>query len=107
MYNNDNQYQIDKSTLPTVRFDPSDSSYFTSNKILRMAKYLTMQKVRKTVQRFFPTGFNFARSDPSDPTKLFTVGQLFPDSNSYILSLPRKKNILLALLVEISLKTQI
>ena len=84
MSNNDNLYPIDKSNLSTVRFDPPDSSYLTSDNILRMAKCLAMlQEVRKTVQRLFPAGFYFDRSDLSDPTKLFTVGQFFTDSNTF------------------------
>ena len=51
---------IDKLTLPTVRFDPSDSCYLSSDNILRMAKCLAMQEVRNTIyttllSRWFPS----------------------------------------------------
>ena len=44
----DNLYPIDKSTLPTVRFDPSDSFYLRLYKILQLVQCRTMQEVRHT-----------------------------------------------------------
>ena len=48
--NTDNLYPIDKSTLPTVRFDPSDSCYLPSDNVLPMAT-LEVCKYRLSYER--------------------------------------------------------
>ena len=60
MSNTDNLYPIDKSTLPAVRFDPSDSYFLPSDNVLRMATCLAMQEVCNTIfiaflSRWFPS----------------------------------------------------
>ena len=49
MSNTGNLYPIDKSTLPTVRFVPSDSCYLPSDNILPMANCCAIQEVRNTI----------------------------------------------------------
>ena len=55
MSNTDNLYPIDKSTLPSVRFDPSvscylrsDSCYLRLDNILQLVQCRAMQEVRHT-----------------------------------------------------------
>ena len=67
MSNTDNLYPIDKSILPTVRFDPSDSCYLPSDNVLRMATCLAMQEVRNAVfiaflSRWFPDKVVYGRT---------------------------------------------
>ena len=83
MSNTDNLYPIDKSTLPTVRFNPSDSCYLPSDNVLRLAAYVMQCRkcVIQSLQYFSPAGFRLSlilpcalsvshspidRSDPSD-----------------------------------------
>ena len=66
MSNTVNLYPIDKSTLPTVRFDPSESCRLPSDNVLRMATCLAnMQEVDNTIYTAFLSRWFPSLSDPA------------------------------------------
>ena len=117
MSNTDNLYPIDKSTLPTVRFDP-DSCHLPSDDILRMAKCLAMQEVRNAIytallSRLFPSQSGPAVCITSQIVRsIGSIGQsclrsdnFFTDDNA-LRTYTTIKNKNIALFFEKSLKTR-